>query len=331
MEWSDLSKFLDPADIFTGEYKRKQTMGKLRDEMQGYADEYAATSEAAAQALEALANGLDPSQLTPAQYQSLQEYQPEIAQYVSEQTPNLMTAGGQGRDLMMQQALAAQQMAASGDTPAARAARELQQMDSAALQQQLLGQLQAQARQEGRSSPQTDLMLALGIGKQTQDNLYKQQLQSQAQGDSNRMQALQMLGSAGANLQANDQGVQRTNTDILNQYNQRLARTKWDYEQQKADTANKANMYNIQQRQDAANRNVASRNQAQSDVTKNRLYLQTAAIRAREQGQQQGITSRGQAAQADAGFNVGSNSRQMGDWQQGANLGTSIVDIFRKK
>lgn len=340
--WEDFAnsaagKVVDPGGFVTGEARRDKTMNDYTATTEGLAREYTAASEEAAKLLEALANGLSPSQITPEQYSILQQYHPEIAQYVAEQAPQLMDNGGVGRDLMMEQAQNARSMYSEGDTPAARAARELQMMDSSALQQQLLSQLQAQASQEGRGSPQTDLMLAMGVGKQGQDALYKQQLQSQAQGDNNRLQALQMMGSAGANIQSNDQNAQRSNVDIMNNYNQRLAKTKWDYNQYKADEQNKGNMYNIGQAQGAADKNVMARNNAQISnanavdaMNRTKTDIQGQAIKTRLDGTQQGITSRGAAAQAKAGFGAGADSRSQGDAQSGANLATTIMKIFKK-
>jgi hypothetical protein len=322
---------LDPGNIFTGELKRKKEMDKYQGTIEGLAGEYSQAAEEAAKALEALANGLDPSQLTPYQYSVLQDFHPEIAQYVSEQAPQLMNQGGVGRDLMMEQAQNARSMYSEGDSPAARAARELQLMDSSKLQQQLLSQLQAKTAQEGHGNANTDLMLALGVGQQAQDALYKQQLQSQSQGDQNRLQALQMMGSAGANLQSNDQNAQRSNVDIMNSYNQRLARNKWDYNKYQADTQNEANMYNIGQRQGAADKNVLSKNQAVVNNQQAKTDLQQKAIQARLGGKQGGITSRGQVAAERAGFDTGSASRQQGDTQQGINIAGTIASIFGKK
>jgi hypothetical protein len=327
---SSILKPLDPFGILTGEDDRQNAMDEYQNTMSGISGEYTQAAEAAAKALEALSQGLDPSQLTPYQFSVLQEYHPEIAQQVAEKAPQLMNQGGVGRDLMMEQAQNARSMYSEGDSPASRAARELQMMDSSKLQQQLLSQLQAKTSQEGHGNANTDLMMALGVGQQAQDAMYKSQLQSQANGDNNRLQALQMMGSAGANIQNNDQQAQRSNVDIMNSYNERLARNKWDYNKYQADTQNNANKYNIDQRQGAADNNVLARNKAVTDTRNQKNDLAIAAIKARQEGANQSTTSRGTAANGRAGFDAGSSSRRLGDLASGISIVDKLSDIFTK-
>jgi hypothetical protein len=321
-----------------GEIIRQEDMDKYAREAGGYVDQYGAIGEEAAAAIEALQNGLSPEELTPSQFSALQQMNPEVAQYVAEAAPHLMDKAGQGRDLMTEQADAARAMSVSGDTPAMRAQRELANMDASALQSNLLNQIKTQGRQEGRGGGGTDLMLALGAGKQAQEAMYKASLQNQANSDNTRMQALQMMGTAGQNIQANDQQSQAANVSTMNQYNQRLAQNKWDYEKNKADTMNQAQTFNINQNQGIANKNVEAANKAKEfnikqrqDMQNNKTKIQQDAINARLQGKEKMIAGKAGIAGNVAGFNEGAGTRTSNDLANTSEVIKVIGNIVSKK
>ena len=301
----------------------QQAIDDSRDQALAYNQEIANAGYEAEQALNALADGMHPSDLSPYQYQVLQQYYPQVAERVLEQAPELMTAGGEGRDYMQQQAEMSQSMAMTGDSPAQKAQRELSYLQNTQAQQQMINQLQQQAHQQGNGN--IDFNLAMQGGQQLSDNMSKMGLQNQASADDMRMKALQMMGSAGANLQQNDQQAQQFNKSTLNDFNKRLASMKWDYELNKQNEVNKGNQFNISNAQDVANRNIASRNQANDSVLGQQTNLRAKAIDTR-------LQARTGSASGAAGITGAYNANkvaQPGVMETAGSL-ANIYDIYKK-
>lgn len=271
-----------------GGYQDQEAIDSARDEALMYNQQMVDAGLEAEKALTELANGLDPSQLSPYQYSVLEQYYPEIAQVVIEQAPELMTAGGVGRDYMQTQAEMAKSMALTGDSPAQQATRELAYTQNVQAQQNLLNQLKNQAMQQGRGG-NIDFNLALQGGQQLGSNLAQMSLTNQANADEQRLRALQMMGQAGSALQSNDQQTKQYNTSTLNDYNKRLASMKWDYELNKQNEQNRANQFNIGNKQDIANRNINARNQAYDTTFANKTGIRQNAIQSKLQAMTGGV------------------------------------------
>jgi hypothetical protein len=212
-------------------------------------------AEIAAQALNDLADGLAPELLTTEQYQVLEQYYPQITKAIMEDRPEVLSGGTIGRDALVSALDQASSMAAQGDSSASMAQRELNYLKSAQLQEALMNKLQQQAYQQNQGN--ININMARQLAPQVQDTYSALALQNVANQDNLRMQALQNMGNLGNILNQSDMRVKEYNTNLLNEYNKRLAMTKWDYEKQKTDALNKANQYNIAARQAAADKNLA--------------------------------------------------------------------------
>lgn len=218
---------------------------------------------------------LDFSRITPETYKTIGTYSPESAKYVAEAQPQLVqgtAAQKEGRGAQIE-ALRNMQSIAKGDSPELKI-RMQQAADQAQAQAQSRSQStmqDAQRHGQGGSGLSFASMLQ-GSSDAMQGGAANSQAAAIA-AYKDKLAAMQSSGQMGRQLSQDELSQEGANNDITNQFNQRTSRDYQNYLQQRAQTANQAQQFNLGREQDTANRNVGVANQAQQFNLENRNRL----------------------------------------------------------
>lgn len=211
----------------------------------------------------------DISKLAPEDYKLLEKYQPQVAAYVAEKAPTLVTASGegatQGRAAQMAALDRYRQLGQTGDDSQSRIMRD-QALQAAQVQNQ--GQqasIMDKYAQQGQGGSGNQLIAQLMAQQNAGRNAQQSSQQAASDSYNQRLQALKEGASLGGTVRNEDVNLEGQNANILNSYNQRFAANQNLYNQYAANTNNDASKYNINMAQTIADRNVGQRNQAASD------------------------------------------------------------------
>lgn len=223
---------------------------------------------------------LDLSSITPEQFKVMGTYAPEAAAYVAEANPTLVqqTAVGQEGRAAQINALRDFKKIAAGNNPELKA-----NMEAAARN----AQINAQSRTESLVQDQQrrgTMGSGLGFAAMLQGNSDSMLNGAEAGRDEaleayrSKLQGIEKSGVMGRQLAQDEFGAQQTNADIINQFNQRTSRNYQDYLNNRSQLANQAQLTNLQNSQDIANKNVnqnndmAVRNQNNANAIKTQNY-----------------------------------------------------------
>ena len=218
---------------------------------------------------------LDFSRITPETYKTIGTYAPESAKFVAEAQPQLVqgtAAQKEGRGAQIE-ALRNMQSIAKGESPELKI-RMQQAADQAQAQAQSRSQSvmqDAQRHGQGGSGLSFASMLQ-GSSDAMQGGAANSQAAAIA-AYKDKLAAMQSSGQMGRQLSQDELSQEGANNDITNQFNQRTSRDYQNYLQQRAQTNNQAQQFNLGREQDTANRNVGVANQAQQYNLENRNRL----------------------------------------------------------
>lgn len=206
---------------------------------------------------------IDVSSISPQQFKVMGSYAPEAAQYVAEANPTLVQQSAIGQEGRQSQIDALRQFKqiAAGDNPELQAALEKASRDA---------QVNAQSRTESLMQDEARRGM-LGSGKSfaamLQGNSDSMLRGAEAGRDGaleayrSKMSAIRDSGTMGRQLASDEFGEQQTNADIINQFNQRTSRNYQEYQNNRANLSNQAQMENLRTNQDISNRNTAQGNE----------------------------------------------------------------------
>lgn len=218
---------------------------------------------------------LDFSKLTPENYKVVGQYAPEAAQHIAEKNPELVkgtAAQKEGRDAQIA-ALRQMQEISRGESPELKIqmqrAADASQAEAQSRQQSLL----QDAQRRGQMGSGLNFAAALQGSQGAMQSGAAQSQNAALAAYKDKLAAMQSAGSMGRQLSQDELSQEAGNVDILNSFNQRTTRAYQDYLQQRAAMQNQAQMYNLGQEQDVANRNVSGANQAQMFNLENRNKL----------------------------------------------------------
>lgn len=211
----------------------------------------------------------DFSKITPEDYVVLQQYYPQIANYVEEVAPQQIKAMSEGavtgRQAQMEALDRYRQLGRTGDDVESRIMRQRALDEAASQNRAQQGAIQESFARRGMGGSGNELVSALltqqGAAQRGSSNAQQAALDSYQR----RLDALRSGSQLGSQIRGEDVDLEGRNVGILNDYNQRFAANRNKYNQYAADLANKGQMYNIEQNQSAADRNVEGRNKASSD------------------------------------------------------------------
>lgn len=218
---------------------------------------------------------LDFSRITPEQFKVIGQYNPQAAQYIQEQNPQLLkgtAAGQEGRQSQIE-ALREMQKAAKGQSPEL-AIRLQQAADSSQQQAQSRSQSALQdAQRRGMAGSGLSFATALQGSSDAMQQGAAQSQNAAIAAYKDKMSAIQNSGQMGRQLNQDELAMEGKNNDVLNDFNQRTSRSYQDYLSNRAAMQNQAQLYNLGQEQSAADKNVASRNDAEMFNLKNKNQL----------------------------------------------------------
>ena len=203
-----------------------------------------------------------PEYFTPEVYEYLQEYDPEIAQYVRERDPRMvaLTSPEAQRASQAEQQVLQSLMDRSregtdvmAEIQRARGMREAagtMASQAATLQQQL----QRQGQQGGLAAYGAALQQQQGAGQQAA--LAAEQ--AALAGLQERGSALQQAGTLSGRQLGRELDIEQANVGAINAFNQRLAQSQREQLQSAAELRNKAQLFNLGERQRIAEQNIQS-------------------------------------------------------------------------
>jgi hypothetical protein len=207
----------------------------------------------------------DLKSFTPEDYKLVGKYAPEVAQLVKEAAPTLINKTGDmktGRDAQLKALQRFSQIGAGEFDP---------EYQEAVTKSRLNAQAEAQSRQNSilqdfarRGQANSGLSLAAQIGgaSNAMNTNAMQGLEAASQAYQNRLNALSQGAQLGSQISNEDRSLQAQNADIINAFNQRMAAGQNQYEQNRANMLNQAQLQNLQAAQGIANQNTEARNQA---------------------------------------------------------------------
>lgn len=201
--------------------------------------------------------------LTPEQFKAIEKYNPEFAGYVAQKSPELVKRSAVGEEGLSAQRQALRKLMLTGSL---EQDPELMQKFSEADRNAQIG---AQSRQQslmqdyarrGQAGSGLQLAAQLGAGESAMDRSAQMSQQAASEAYRNRLQQLMQGAQLGGQMEQRDIGLQGSNADIINRFNEMTSKNYQNWLNQKANTANEAQKYNIEQAQDVANKNVNLQN-----------------------------------------------------------------------
>jgi len=206
---------------------------------------------------------LDITSIPPEDLKLLEKYVPQVAEMVYEAAPELVTGTERGKKgaLAQEAALAQFEQAARGLdrgenvylVDALNRAVEQSMADRASIIADM------QRRGVAPSSQQFASMQQAQAG-QSQKAMYQAALQAALQGQQRRDVARQQAAGLGGQILGYETELERMNDAIINEVNRRNTQARRDYNTNRANAMNQANMFNIERAQRVADANVAARN-----------------------------------------------------------------------
>lgn len=204
--------------------------------------------------------------LLPEDYALAEKYSPALAEYIQQKAPVLVQANSQGavagRQAQMQTLGKFQNLAQTGEDAQSQMLRE-NAMNAAARQNAAQqGAIKSRFEQQGRGGSAMDYVSSL-IAQQGANQAAHGSAQDAAmQAYNTRIQAARDAAQLGGRIRGEDVDVESQNANTINNYNSQMANSYQRYLNERADTQNRAQMYNIEMTQKVKNANTAQKNAA---------------------------------------------------------------------
>lgn len=212
-----------------------------------------------------------PEYFTPEVYAWLENYNPEVAQFVRERDPRMVEM----QSPEAQRAKSAEQEALQGILGRAREGTDvLAEIQRARGMREAAGTMASQAatlQQQLQRQGQQGGLAAYGAALQQQQGAGQQAAlageQAALAGFQERGRALSEAGTLSGRQLGRELDIEQANVGAINAFNQRLARSQQEQANLAADIRNRGQMFNIQGRQGIAEKNV----RAQRDAAQRRM------------------------------------------------------------
>lgn len=257
----------------------------------------------------------DQTPLTQQEYTLLSTYAPQVAGFVQQEAPQLLSnVSNEGTQAQSQALNQLSELSKNGTDEGTRAQYEEANLNAdQALRSNRANALNLLA-QRGLSTSGQTLNADIGAGIGAAEQQRQASLEAASQAAQRKVQAIQGLGSLGTQVAGQKQQAEQFNANELNQYNQLLANRRQQYQNYLSDTQNNANMYNQQQAQQTANANTGVSNQTN-------IYNQQRA----DQMQNNLTNSMNDRLRLEAGLQAGGASQQLGFAGQQAQNETGML------
>jgi hypothetical protein len=220
------------------------------------------------------APNFSPADFTPDMYKVAAKYIPKQAKLIEEVAPTLVKADSadakSGRAAEKAALSALMQKGQSGKTmetemllnQATQAANAQNRMNEASLRESL-------ARQGVSPGSGQELNMRMSENASSASNAAQASQNTALELERQRLQALMQGAQLGGNIRQADVGVETTNADFINQFNNRVANRANQNEQFNVGNINDAEKFNVGNTQRVADANVGLTNQAKADVRNN--------------------------------------------------------------
>ena len=214
--------------------------------------------------------------ILPEEYEVVEKYVPQVAEYVAEVAPEVVKAASEGavrgRQAQMETLDRLRNMSQSGDDVISRIATD-EALESAAEpgsgQRELI---QQQMARRGMGGSGMELVAQLTNQQNSNESAQEGAQKAAADAQLRRLQTMRDSAALGGDIRNQDVNMEAKNADIVNSYNTRQAQDRQAYLNNVANTMNDASVRNIGAKQTAADKNVQGRNTAitnQRDLVNN--------------------------------------------------------------
>lgn len=205
---------------------------------------------------------MDRTPLTQEQLTLLGKYTPNVAQYIQEKNPEMVTEQASADVISKQkQALEQyQQLSQTGEDALARSQRERGMSEAEGAQRKATEQILRAYQQQGIGGGGQELLATQNAGQQAANSRRQLSLDIAAQNQQRRMEALNQMANLSGQVRNQNQNVEQANVSAINAFNQRNAQTKQAWENAKTNEQNRADLYNMEQKQRIADTNTDIRN-----------------------------------------------------------------------
>lgn len=225
------------------------------------------TRKSMAEALAALERNikmpdLDPTPITLEQYNLVRRFNPELAQYVQEKMPTTIQEGESTYVKQAQQDALKDMIALSktGGDATYRAEKAQGEFEAQQARKSQLADTLRNYTKQGMGGGGQELLANVASNQQTENSQRLSGLKAAASEQDRRMQALQGVASQSGQIRNQNYQVEAANTDLINRFNERAARTVNEQNEFKVKTLNDAQKYNNEREQSINNANVDVRN-----------------------------------------------------------------------
>jgi len=201
---------------------------------------------------------------TPEEYAFAQKYNPQIAAYVEENRPELVTESGSQTEKRMQRNALSKysNLAETGTDVIADAQREEALFDADAQDKARRNQIVQNMANRGLGGSGQDMLAQMQSSQDSAVNARSASLDAVKQAEARRLGALDKMAGLAGNVRGQNFQVEQNNANVMNAFNQRLSSSKNQYNQNAADTQNRAQQFNIENEQRVNAANTGLRNQS---------------------------------------------------------------------
>jgi len=208
----------------------------------------------------------DTSRLSPEDLKMVGKYTPELAPYIAEQNPELIKQSGealQGRQAQKTALQKYMQMGETGDDAISAQETAMAQRRAGADAKSRLDALQQSFARRGQGGAGLQMASQLAASQGSSDMQAQAQMQAAADAQRRRLAALASGAQLGGQIYGQEMDLAQANTGIINNFNQRMASARQNFENRRAQDISDAMRLNLGVEQGLANQNVNNRNEAQ--------------------------------------------------------------------
>lgn len=209
--------------------------------------------------------------ITLEEYAFAQKYNPQLATFVEENRPELVTEAKSQFEISKQREGLNEysNRAKTGTDVIADAQREEALFEADARDKSRRESILRDMSNRGLSGSGTDLLAQVASSQNAAVGARQASLDATKQAEARRLQALGDMTGLASQVRSQNMQVEQNNANVMNSFNARLANAKNLYNQQVANTQNAAQVANIQNDMAVQNANTGIRNQNRMmDVTR---------------------------------------------------------------
>jgi hypothetical protein len=231
-------------------------------------EEYARAQQDAEEyqrAVEELGDAAPPPQYSPELIGILAKYNPELPMQIQEAAPEMIsesesvTEKGLQRDVLSKLS----QLSETGDDAISLAQREQAAFDADSNAKRRRDQVVKDMAQRGLGGSGADILTQMQAQQDANVTERQAALDAAAGAQGRRYDALNKLGSLAGQVRGQNTDVESLNRNIMNSFKQRTASAKQIFENNRANTMNEAQQYNVGNENSRNIQNVGIKNQGQ--------------------------------------------------------------------